>query len=43
MGQSQHHLLIIDETKEFWAGETWAIAGKQSRLTLDVATSTVLM
>jgi hypothetical protein len=29
--------------EEFWAGETWAIAGKQSRLTSDVATSAVLM
>jgi hypothetical protein len=34
---------IVGETEEFWARETWAIAGKQSRLTSDVATSAVLM
>ena len=37
------HLSIVGETEEFWPRETWAITGKQSRLTLDVATSAVLM
>jgi hypothetical protein len=43
IGRSQHHLSTVGETEESWAGEMWAIAGKQSRLTSDVATSAVLM
>src|SRR5436305_2045795 len=43
ISRSQHHLSIVGETEEFWAREAWAITGKQSRPTLDVATYAVPM